>query len=90
MASTSGETSALTLPTHVAMVARSFTRVDAELPIQREMTAVFADKNMRRHARSSLAALDRQRWHGALHHALAAPARERRADVPNHLEMAGM
>ena len=53
------------------------------------MIAVFADKNMRRHARSGLAALDRQRWHRALHHALAAPAGERRADVPDHLEMAG-
>jgi hypothetical protein len=67
----------------------AFTRVDAGLPIEWEMVAVFADQNVRQQARSSLAALDRQRWHRALHHTLAAPARERRADVPNYLEMAG-
>ena len=53
------------------------------------MVAVFADQNVRQQTRAGLAALDRQRRHVALRHALAAPAGERRAHMPDHLEVAG-
>jgi len=53
------------------------------------MIAVFADQDVREKPRTWLAALDRQRWHRPLHHRLAAPARERRADVADHFEVAG-
>jgi hypothetical protein len=55
----------------------AFTRIDAGLPIQWKMVAVFADQNVHQQPRSGLAALNRQRRHRALHHALTASARER-------------
>src|SRR6266436_7112294 len=48
-----------------------FTRVDARLPIERLMIAIFADQDVRQKPGAGKAALDRQRRHRALHHALA-------------------
>ena len=53
------------------------------------MIAIFADQDVRQKPGTGKTTLDRQRWHRALHHGLAAPAGERRTDMPDHLEVTG-
>jgi hypothetical protein len=64
-------------------------RVDAGLTIERKMIAIFADQDVRQKPGARKAALDRQRRHRALRHALTAPAGERRSDVLDHFEVPG-
>ena len=67
----------------------AFTCIDAGLPVQWKVIAVFSDEDMRQKPCTGLATFDGQRRHRRLHHALTAPARERRADVLDHFEVAG-
>src|SRR5512147_790471 len=56
------------------------------LTVERGMVRIFGDQHVRQQPRTRPAALDRQRRHRGLVHALACAAGEAGADVADHLE----
>src|SRR5512132_3231741 len=60
--------------------------VDRRLPVERGMVRILGDQHVRQEPRTRPAALDRQRRHRSLVHALAGAAGEAGTDVPDHLE----
>jgi hypothetical protein len=74
---------------HCAVEIDPLAGINASLAVQRRVIAVLADEDVREQPGAWPAALDRQRRHRHLHHALADPAGKRRPDVPNDLEAAG-
>ena len=60
--------------------------VDRRLPVERGMVRILGDQHVRQEPRTRPAALDRQRRHRRLVHALAGAAGEAGTDVPDHLE----
>ena len=87
--SPSGCNSQVARPTQSASVERSSAAlpcVDRRLPVERGMVRILGDQHVRQEPRTRPAALDRQRRHRRLVHALAGAAGEAGTDVPDHLE----
>ena len=74
---------------HGAVEIDAVAGINVGLPIERQVIAVLGDQHMRQQPGARPAALDRQRGHRHLHDGLAAPAGQRRPNMPDDLEPAG-
>jgi transposase len=69
-----------------ALQVHALAGIDGGLPVERQVIAILGDQHRRQQPGRGQAAFDGQRRHRRLHHALAAPALQRRADVADHGE----